>query len=184
MAGKKNTKGGKRPNAGRKAGGSNKWEQLEMAHKLDIVEGWARDGATDKEMMEALGISNQTFYNWKRLHPEFAEALRKGKEIIDRQVETALFKRATGYQYDEVTRQLAEKYNPETGETEEMLIEVKRVTKEVPADTTAAIFWLKNRKPEQWKDKKQIDANLTHNNLDYMSDEELEAEINRLDGNE
>jgi transposase-like protein len=153
MAGKKNTKGGKRPNAGRKAGGSNKWEQLEMAHKLDIVEGWARDGATDKEMMEALGISNQTFYNWKRLHPEFAEAIRKGKEIIDRQVETALFKRANGFRFTEVTEE--RQYNERTGEYE--LIEVKRVTKEVPPDATSAIFWLKNRKPKEWRDKQEIE---------------------------
>lgn len=172
-------KGGTKPKT---TGGHkrNKWDALDMANKLDLVEGWARDGATDQFIFEALGISQQTFYMWRSTKPEFAEALRKGKEIIDRQVENALLRRALGYKYDEVTQMATEKLNPETGHYESVMIEVKRVTKEVQPDTTAQIFWLKNRKPDTWRDKKTIDANLNHNGFDYMSDEELAAELERL----
>ena len=73
---------------------------------------------------------------------DISEALKKGKEVVDRQVENALLKRALGYTYAEITY--------EDGE------ETKRVIKEVVPDTTAQIFWLKNRKPEVWRDKREI----------------------------
>lgn len=75
-------------------------------------------------------------------YSEISEALKRGKEVIDRQVENALLKRALGYKYYEVTI--------EGG------VETKRVTKEVVPDTTAQIFWLKNRKPDVWRDKKDV----------------------------
>lgn len=165
-----------------RAGGAKQsaWIKLDMINKLELVEGWARDGATDLDMMNRLGVSGPTFYAWKGKYPEFAEALKKGKEIIDRKVENALLKRALGYTYDEVTQE--RQYNPDIEEYE--LIETKRVTKEVHPDTTAQIFWLKNRKPDEWRDRKQIDANLNHNGFDYLSDSEIEAEIARLDKDE
>jgi hypothetical protein len=171
-------KGGKRPGAGGTK--KSKWINLDMANKLELVEGWARDGATDEFIFETLGVSRQTFYVWKGKYPEFAEALRKGKEIIDRKVENALLKRALGYQYDEVTQE--RKYNEYNDEWE--LTETKRVTKEVHPDTIAQIFWLKNRKPDVWRDRKQIDANLNHNGFDYLSDAEIQAELEKLDGDE
>jgi hypothetical protein len=151
-----------------------------MPNKLVLVEGWARDGLTDLDMAERLGISHGTFYSWKGKYPEFVEALKKGKEIIDRRVENALLKRALGYTYDEVTQE--PQYNNKTGEYE--MTETKRVTKEVHPDTTAQIFWLKNRKPDIWRDRKVIDANLNHNGFDYLTDAEIEAEIARLDKDE
>lgn len=171
-------KGGKRPGAG--GGKASLWYKLDMPNKLELVEGWARDGATDAHMIDMLGVSTQTFYNWKGKYPEFVEALRKGKEVVDRKVENALLQRALGYRYDEVTQE--RQYNGDTEEYE--LIETKRVTKEVHPDTTAQIFWLKNRKPDTWRDRKVIDANLNHNGFDYLSNEELEAEIARLDKDE
>lgn len=163
-----------------------------MPNKLEIIEGWARDGATDQFMIDSLGISQQTFYTWKGKHPEFAEALRKGKEVIDRKVENALLTRALGYKYDEVTQEPQPVIDPQTGHV--MLDDwgnpvkemqpVKKVTKEVLPDVTAQIFWLKNRKPEVWRDRKQIDANVNHNGFDYMTDAEIEAEIKKLDPNE
>ena len=86
-----------------------------------------------------MGITTKTLYEWKNKYGEISEALKKGKEVIDRQVENALLKRALGYAYDETTY--------EDG------VETKRVTKEVAPDTTAQIFWLKNRKPAEWRDK-------------------------------
>jgi hypothetical protein len=182
-------RGGKRPGAGGTK--KSKWINLDMANKLELVEGWARDGATDEFIFETLGVSRQTFYVWKGKYPEFAEALRKGKEIIDRKVENALLKRALGYKYDEVTQEpqpvIDERGNVKRDEWDRPIMEmqpVKRVTKEVHPEVVAAIFWLKNRKPDVWRDRKQIDANLNHNGFDYLSDAEIKAELEKLDGDE
>lgn len=103
------------------------------------IQGWARDGLIDEQIAHNMGITTKTLYEWKNKYGEISEALKKGKEVIDRQVENALLKRALGYAYDETTY--------EDG------VETKRVTKEVAPDTTAQIFWLKNRKPVEWRDK-------------------------------
>ena len=102
-------------------------------------EGWARDGLSDEQIAHNMGISRSTLSEWKNKYSDIADTLKKTKEIVDREVENALFKRAMGYKYDEVTYERGE--------------EVKRVTKEVAPDTTAQIFWLKNRKPAEWRDK-------------------------------
>lgn len=115
------------------------WLEPEGLLKL---EGWARDGLTDEQIAENIGIRRETLYDWCKRHPNISNALKKGKEVVDRQVENALLKRALGYKYDEVTI--------EDG------VETKRVTKEVVPDTTAQIFWLKNRKPYVWRDKKDV----------------------------
>jgi hypothetical protein len=107
------------------------------------IEGWARDGLTDDQIAHNIGIATSTLYHWKNKYLEISESLKRGKEVIDRQVENALLKRALGYQYDEVTYEFGE--------------ETKRVTKEVHPDTTAQIFWLKNRKPNEWRDKKETE---------------------------
>jgi transposase len=107
------------------------------------VEGWARDGLTDEQIAHNMGISVATLYNWKNEHLEILEALKRGKEVVDRQVENALLKRALGYEYEEIS----EKY--ELG----ILTERKVTKKQVVPDTTAQIFWLKNRKPSDWRDK-------------------------------
>ena len=103
------------------------------------IQGWARDGLIDEQIAHNMGITTKTLYEWKNKYSEISEALKKGKEVIDRQVENALLKRALGYVYDETTY--------EDG------VETKRVKKEVAPDTTAQIFWLKNRKPAEWRDK-------------------------------
>ncbi len=120
--------------------------------KLEVIEGWARDGLTDEQIAHNMGISHDTLYKYKKRYPEFAEALKKGKEVIDRKVENALLKRALGYKYDEVKKEAI--LNKDTGEYEMVVTEIK--TKEVKPDTTAQIFWLKNRKPDKWRDKQDI----------------------------
>lgn len=106
---------------------------------LTLLEGWARDGLTDEQIAHNMGISAATLYNWKSKYLEIVEALKKGKDVIDREVENALLKRALGFQYDEITLKGG--------------VETKRVTKMVVPDTTAQIFWLKNRRPDKWRDK-------------------------------
>lgn len=109
------------------------------------LEGWARDGLTDEQIAQNIGISTSTLYDWKNKHPEISEALKRGKEVVDRLVENALLKRALGYEYVEVTTKESDMGN-----------EVKKVVKHVLPDVTAQIFWLKNRKPDVWRDSNAV----------------------------
>lgn len=111
--------------------------------KLIEVEGWARDGLIDKQIAYNLGVAYSTFKVYKNKHSALMAALKRGKEVVDREVENALLKRAFGYEYDEVTK--------EKGKVS------KVVTKQVAPDVTAQIFWLKNRKPADWRDKRDIE---------------------------
>ena len=110
--------------------------------KLILLEGWARDGLTDEQIAKNIGISRASLYEWKKKEVDIFDALKKGKEVIDFEVENALLKRALGYEYEE--------------ETYENGILTKKVKKQVPPDTTAQIFWLKNRKKEQWREKVEV----------------------------
>ena len=110
--------------------------------KLILLEGWARDGLTDEQIAKNIGINRTTLYDWKKKDANIADALKKGKEVIDFEVENALLKRALGYEYEE--------------ETYENGILTKKVKKQVAPDTTAQIFWLKNRKKEQWREKVEV----------------------------
>ena len=117
------------------------------------IEGWARDGLTEKQIAHNVGITEQTLNVWKNSYPSFSESLKRGKEVVDRMVENALLKRALGYSYKETTRELV--VDKTTGEAEIKITKV--VEKEVVPDTTAQIFWLKNRKPNEWRDKRNSD---------------------------
>ena len=119
------------------------------------IEGWARDGLTDEQISHNIGIHPSTLYEWQKKYPEIGEALKKGKEVVDRQVENALLKRALGYEYEEV-KQIIEK--DENGKDRKR---VEKITKHVPPDTGAQIFWLKNRKPNEWRDKRDVSVDGT-----------------------
>lgn len=106
------------------------------------IEGWARDGALEEQIANNIGIAQKTLIEWKNKYPELNNALKKGKEVIDIQVENALLKRALGYQT-----------------TEYMIDEKgrkKAIKKQIAPDVVAQIFWLKNRKPKEWRDKRDI----------------------------
>lgn len=122
-----------------------KYDEWLKPEGLLKIEGWARDGLTDEQIAGNMGIKRQTLYDWKKKYPVFSDTLKRGKEIVDRQVENALLKRALGYEYEEVTTTTY----PDGKE------EIKSVVKQVVPDTTAQIFWLKNRKPDDWRDKKE-----------------------------
>ena len=109
---------------------------------LTLVAGWALDGLIDKDIAHNMGISTVTLYEWKKLYPKFANALKRTKEVADRRVENALYKRAMGFTYDEVTNDEGK---------------IKTVTKTVSPDTTAMIFWLKNRMTHRYRDVKPIE---------------------------
>ena len=118
--------------------------------KLTLIEAWKRDGLTDEQIAKNLNINIATFYRYKKQFCEFCEALKKGKEVADIEVENALFKRAIGYKYKEVIKEVKEIDGKKT-------TYVKEVIKEMPGDVGAQIFWLKNRKSSKWKDKQDID---------------------------
>jgi hypothetical protein len=124
-----------------------KYEEWLTEDGLTKLQGWARAGLTDEQIAHNMGISTVTLYSYKNNHPNIFNALKQGKEVIDIQVENALLKRALGYEYEEVTTTTNYK-----GEEE-----IKKVVKQIAPDTTAQIFWLKNRKPDEWRDKKDVE---------------------------
>lgn len=119
-----------------------KFEYWLTENGLTLLEGWARDGLTDEQLAEKIGINRATLYDWKKKYPNISDALKKGKEIVDIRVENALLKRALGYSYTEVM-----------DETSEDGVKHRETVKFIPPDTTAQIFWLKNRRPDKWRDK-------------------------------
>lgn len=146
--------------------------ETEIKPKLILVEAWARDGLTDEQIAHNLGIATSTLYDYKNRFEEFSEALKRGKEVVDIEVENSLLKRASGYKYTEVTRELV---------AGKMRV-TKEVVKEVQPDVTAQIFWLKNRKPDQWRDKRveeitgadggpiQTEINLKHLTIEQIKE--------------
>ena len=151
----------------RKAGRRGKYEEWLTKEGLLKIEGWARDGLTDEQIAKNMGISRSTLNEWKNKYSDILDTLKKGKEVVDLQVENALLKRALGYKYDEVTYEFGE--------------EVKRVRKEVVPDTTAQIFWLKNRRPDKWRDKQDIEhSGGLHNTVTELTPEERKKRIAEL----
>lgn len=124
---------------------------------LILLEGWARDGLIDEQIAEKVGISRSTLNDWKKRFPDISDALKKGKEVVDRGVENSLLKKANGYNA-EIKKTFKIRiidYDPDTGKKIREYEELKQAIDEVhvPADTTAQIFWLKNRMPDKWRDK-------------------------------
>ena len=149
-----------------------KYQEWLTEEGLLQLEAWARDGLTDEQIAANMGVNVATLYRYKQSYCEICNALKRGKEVVDIQVENALLKRALGYTYKEVTREKV--FNPETGQYE--LMPTKEVTKEVVPDTTAQIFWLKNRRPEQWRDKRDVSVEgelNTNNPFAGLSTDEL-----------
>lgn len=106
---------------------------------LQRIEQWARDGLTDEQIAHNIGVCRDTLNEWKNRFPAISDSLKNGKAPVDFQVENALLKRARGYEYDETRTDAAG--NAIT------------ITRHVPPDVAACIFWLKNRRPEKWRDK-------------------------------
>ena len=118
--------------------------------KLIVLKGWARS-LTDADIAKNIGITPQQLITWKKKYPKFRDALKEGREVVDTKVENALLKAALGY------------------ETTEYIIDggkKKAVKKQVPPNVTAMIFWLKNRKYNEWRDKREytVDGDIKTNN--------------------
>ena len=131
------------------------------------IEAWAGDGLTDEQIADNMGINVGTLYRWKLMYSEICEALKKGKDVVDVQVENALLKRALGYRYTETMVEQSDDGR-----------KIRETVKEVVPDTTAQIFWLKNRRPDLWRDHKDISVDGEINNpFKGLSTEELKKLI-------
>ncbi|MEB5628455.1 helix-turn-helix domain-containing protein [Staphylococcus capitis] len=106
------------------------------------IQGWARDGLTNDQIAKNMGITERTLYKWQRRDNQIRQVLNVGKDVADREVENALFKSAIGYDYEE--------------ETVTNQGDVVTVKKHKSPNTTAQIFWLKNRKHREWRDKRDV----------------------------
>lgn len=176
------------------------WHSKEQLEKL---QGWARDGLTDEQIAEKIGCHISTLYDWKSKYSDISEALKKGKAVVDVEVENALLKKALGTtvkttQFKMVKidkdvlqakrNQFANAYkldNPDKTRREIMIatalavptyerIPVVETVQEIAPDTSAAIFWLKNRLPEKYRDQ-------TFRRLNKAQADKTEAEIKRIE---
>lgn len=133
----------------------NEWVSEENLLRLSA---WARDGLTDKDMAHNIGIAQSTFNLWKKEHCEFMDTLKKSKEVADIIIENALYKKATGYNVllkkTFKVKDIIYENGKKIRETETLVEGFDEM--HVPADTTAQIFWLKNRKPNEWRDKREV----------------------------
>lgn len=102
-----------------------KYEKWLKKENLLLLEGWARDGLTDEQIAKNMGISVKTLYRWQEQYSQICQSLKKGKEVVDYQVENALLSSA------------------------------------LEGNTTAQIFWLKNRRPDKWRDKQKEETDKT-----------------------
>lgn len=125
------------------------------------LEAWARDGLTYEQIASNCGIALSTLKDWRKRFSAISTALKKGKAVVDIMVENALYKRAMGYTFEEVVYERTCVGKDDDGLPIYEMVETRRAIKEVQPDVTAQIFWLKNRKPAEWRDKQQIDTNIS-----------------------
>ena len=133
-----------------------KYEQWLLPENLERIKGWARDGLIDEDIAHNMHVNPSTLRRWKNDFKEISDALRLGKDSADRIVESALYRKAIGYDKTlkkpiKVRRVAFDDNGRKIEEYEEIIYAEETI--HIPADTTAQIFWLKNRKPEQWRDK-------------------------------
>lgn len=126
------------------------YEKLDIVNKLGLVEGWKRDGLTDEQIARNLGVSKHTLIKWKKNIPDFLDAIKKGKEVSDYELENALHKRAVGYYYEE--------------ETVTNKGDVVKIKKYEHANSTSLIFALKNRLPHKYRDK--VEQEISQKNIE------------------
>lgn len=141
------------------AGAKGKYEKWLEPDGLLCLEAWARDGLTDQQIADKMNIHVATLYEYKKGFSEIDEALKRGKEPVDIEVENALLKKAKGFK-ETIKKPMKLKtvyYNNGKRDKEEETVQMVEEEVYIPPDTTAQIFWLKNRKSDQWRDKREIE---------------------------
>lgn len=161
-----------------------KYQEWLEPEGLLLIEGWARDGLTNEQIAHNMGITRETLRVWSKNYSVISATLKKGKEVVDRQVENALLKRALGYEFEEITYEpvpIKPYINDEGKVIEHELDITKKVKKQVAPDVTAQIFWLKNRKPNEWRDKQDVShSGGLNNTYTEMTPEERQQRIEEL----
>lgn len=126
---------------------------------LLLISAWARDGLTDEQIAENMGVSRSTLNEWKKKYPDISDTLKRGKEVVDIVAENALYKKAIGVK--EILKKpiKIKEVVYDNGKRVKETEKIEYVDEEVyfPPDTTALIFWLKNRQPQKWRDKQQVE---------------------------
>ena len=154
-----------------------KYEQWLTDEGLLRLKGWARDGLTIKDIAKNAGVGISTLNEWRTKYPPIGEALRVGKDAADRVVENALYKSACGYM-ETIRKPIKIKvidYDPDTGKKIRETEKVVAVEEEIhfPAQVTAQIFWLKNRKVKEWRDRQEFTDNTAIEKLDAILAENI-----------
>lgn len=141
---------------------------------LLLLESWARDGYTMMDISNKIGVDNDTFLRWKDRYPEIRQAISKGKELVDYQVENALLKSALGYKTKEVKVTTTMRYG-------KVVETIKEVTdKEIAPNVSAIQMWLYNRQKEKWKN-----MNAAKNVFDELEeDTSIEITVTRANKDE
>lgn len=121
---------------------------------LFLLSCWSRDGFTFGEMAERMGITQKTLSVWRSKYPEIKQATEANRELVDYQVENALYKRAVGFTYKEVKTIITPR-----ADGSQMTARIETVEKEVLPDVTACLSWLNNRCPDKWKRNRDNFAN-------------------------
>lgn len=134
-------------------GRPSKFDNLDMG----IIETCVKKGFTDKEIADMLKITVRTFHNWKKENEDFFHSLKEWKKEADEKVERSLYERAIGYSCPDV-HIFAFKGRAV----------ITDIVKHYPPDATSMIFWLKNRKPQQWRDRVDAVSSLTDEQTDAL----------------
>ncbi len=132
------------------AGRKNKYYS-HVQTRLEEIAGWCREGLIEAEVCKRLGVGVTSFTLYKRQYPALLKAIKEGKEIADYRVEDSLYQRAMGMDIEETHQEFKEG----------KLVSERKVTKHLAPDPTSMIFWLKNRKGKQWRDKQEIGGQVT-----------------------
>lgn len=137
---------------------------------LKQIQSWVRDGLTDIQVAKNMGISKTTFYDWMNKYPAMSDSVKKGKQPVDFEVENALLKRALGYEIEETNTFIT------MNSKGEKVQKVNKTKKHIAPDATAAIFWLKNRRPDKWRK-----TNPAYEGKAEIEISKLRAEIKKLE---
>ena len=164
-----------------KRGRKGKYHEWLTDDSLTKIEAWARDGLTEEQIANNMGIAYSTLKEWKNKFSAIMSALKRGKEVVDIEVENSLLKRALGTEITEEKTYIQEVDGVQTKRKE-------IIKKQIQPDTTAIIFWLKNRKPIEWRDRRhQIlegQVKVQNDPLEKLSSSELDRLIKSLGDND
>ena len=127
------------------------------------MKGWAREGLTDVQIAAKLGISPRRYYEWQVRFPQLQQAIKEGKAPVDTVVENALLKRALGYDCVETVTDyvFSDTEKDADGNPKKIIKSVRETRKHIPGEVGAQAFWLKNRRPDRWREKREEQIQVT-----------------------